>query len=136
VKIAVSSDDKVTIRKGHFGEGKYFLVFLAEGNRPIAEEVRPNRTGEEGEHGQRAPRVMEQLRDCKVLIGRSMGRQSVSKLVENGKIPLLTQIESAFEAVQAYLNGEREHFWSWDEGRKKFVPLERNTPNNRKEERK
>ncbi len=124
MKIAVSSDDKVTVHKGHFGEGKYFLIFLAEGNVPLAEEVRENRSAGARKHGERAPKVMEQLQDCEVLIGRSMGRHSVSKLVAKGKVPLLTQIASAFEAVQAYLNGERNRFWGWDEDQGRFVKLE------------
>ena len=124
MKVAVSSDDKVTIRKGHFGEGKYFLVFTTQGTNILAEEVRENRTAETGEHEARAPQVMQLLPDVKVLIGRSMGRHSVSKIVAKGKLPLLTQIESAQEAVQAFLNGEREKFWGWDEEKEKFVRLE------------
>ena len=121
MKIAVASDDKTTVRKGHFGKARFYLVFEVDGNRIVAEELRENPIGADEETHGRASQVLKMLPDCDVLIGRSMGRHSVPKLLENGKTPLLCLLEDAQACVDAYLNGERQHFLVWDEEKQKFV---------------
>lgn len=119
MKIAVASDDKVTVRKGHFGEAKYYVVFDVEDDRILAEEVRENSLAPHGH--QRAGNILPLLKDCGVLIGRSMGRRSVPRLIDEGKTPLLSRVEGVSEAVDAYLSGDRSSFLVWDEVEGKFA---------------
>ncbi len=124
MKIAVASDDKVTVRKGHFGEARYYLVFEADGDKILTEEVRENPYfGDEHEH-QRAKKILPLVQDCDVLIGRSMGRHSVPNLVAKGKTPLLSLLNGVTESVEAYLAGDRSKFLVWDEEENKFVKIQ------------
>ncbi len=124
MKIAVASDDKVTVRKGHFGEARYYLIFEADGDKILTEEVRENPYfGDEHEH-QRAKKILPLVQDCDVLIGRSMGRHSVPNLVAKGKTPLLTLLDGVTESVEAYLSGDRSKFLVWDEEENKFVKIQ------------
>jgi len=124
MKIAVASDNKVTVRKGHFGEARYYLVFEADGDKILTEEVRENPYfGDEHEH-QRAKKILPLVQDCDVLIGRSMGRHSVPNLVAKGKTPLLSLLNGVTESVEAYLAGDRSKFLVWDEEENKFVKIQ------------
>ncbi len=127
MKIAVGSDDRIKIRKGHFGDSRYFLVFETNGQKITGREVIENPHSDELEdekvhHHGKATSIWSMLRGVEVFIGRSMGRHSVAKLIQKGVTPLLTQIEDAEEAVQAFLQNQMEQFYSFDLEEKKFKP--------------
>ncbi len=127
MKIAVGSDDQVHIRKGHFGDSRYFLIFETNGKIIAGKEIIENPHSDELEdekvhHHGKAASIWSMLRDVEVFIGRSMGRHSVAKLIQKGVTPLLTQIENAEEAVQAYLQNRMEKFYTFDLEEKKFKP--------------
>lgn len=122
MKIVISSDDKTTIRKGHFGRGHYFMFFVRDGDQVFNREMKENPYYDQDDHRQ-VDRVLEVIRDSDVLIGKSMGRASAKKLKSLGKKVLLTQIDSAREAATAYFNNELDHFLTWDDDAKKFVTL-------------
>jgi predicted Fe-Mo cluster-binding NifX family protein len=127
MKIAVGSDDQKTIRKGHFGDSRYFLIFETNDGQIAGREVIENpHSDEDGDdkvhHHGKAASIWNTLRGVEVFIGRSMGRQSVAKLVEKGVTPLLTKIEDVEEAVQAFLQNQMESFYHFDTEEKKFKP--------------
>ena len=122
MKIVISSDDKINIRKGHFGRGHYFMIFVRDGDQVFSLEVKENPYYDQDDH-QQVDRVLGVIRDSDVLIGKSMGRESAKKLKSLGKKLLLTQIDSAHEAATAYFNNELERFLTWDDDARKFVTL-------------
>ncbi len=128
MKIAVGTDDLKKIRKGHFGDSQYFLVFdVKEGHvvdKTLIENPHSGSHGDEDEahHHGKAASIWSVLSGVHVFIGRSMGRHSVEKLIQKGVTPLLTQIEDVEEAVGAYLAHKMEKFYSFDLKEKKFKP--------------
>ncbi|HDZ23578.1 MAG TPA: hypothetical protein ENH70_03450 [Desulfobacteraceae bacterium] len=55
MKIAIGTDDKKTIRKGHFGESAYFAIVEVVNGEIKSKEIRENpRAGGEGPHGESA----------------------------------------------------------------------------------
>ena len=127
MKIAVGSDDQKKIRRGHFGDSRYFLIFSVNDGQIAVRDVIENPHSEEddnekGHHHGKAASIWSTLRGVEVFIGRSMGRQSVARLVEKGVTPLLTQIEDAEEAVRAFLRNQMEQFYAFDAEEKKFKP--------------
>lgn len=133
MKIAVGTDDKQHIRKGHFGDSLNFMVFVVEGQTIVNESVLPNphsddadnTAGNHQHHHGKAAAISSTLSDVDVFIGRSMGRQSVAKLIERGILPILTRIEDIREAVKALLRNEKEKFLYFDSVEKKFKPYQK-----------
>ncbi|NOY78802.1 MAG: hypothetical protein GXO76_13140 [Calditrichaeota bacterium] len=128
MKIAVGTDDKQHLRKGHFGDSLYFVIFTVDGQTIVKESVVHNphsdhaeKKGEHHHHG-KAKAIWSTLHGVDVFIGRSMGRESVPKLIERGVLPVLTKIEDIREAVQAFLRDEKEKFLYFDSVEKKFKP--------------
>jgi len=111
MKIAVGTDDKKTIRRGHFGESQYFLIYEILSGEICGEELRENpfALGKQHEHGQ-AKNIMDLLHDCQLFMGRSMGAKSLPKIVGKNVDAIITTMDDIKEAVNAYLNSKDEYF--------------------------
>lgn len=132
MKIAISSDDKSTIRSGYFGRSQYFFTFTIIENKIIAEEVLSNPYCESEETSQQFQGIRSFLQDCDIFIGKSLGRDSLQKMKTEGITFLLTQIELISEAMAAYLSRAYHNFLIWDEDKKRFIMFsEKRTENNK-----
>ena len=111
MKIAVGTDDKITIRRAHFGESKYYLIYEIVNGKIHSKEFRENPhvcTGEHA-HGQ-AKKIIDLLQDCQLIIGRSMGAKSLKQLAEKNIEIFITKLENIEEAINLYLDSKDEHF--------------------------
>jgi predicted Fe-Mo cluster-binding NifX family protein len=125
MKIAVVTDDGVTVSQ-HFGLARYYAVLAVEGQRvlgremldrsgtlPPVDEHQPHQglTGEIDCHGTGMAaaaahlRMVQPIQDCQVLLARGMSWSARECLLGAGIRPILTDLESLEEAVQAYLEG-------------------------------
>jgi predicted Fe-Mo cluster-binding NifX family protein len=125
MKIAVVSEDGVTISQ-HFGRALHYVVVTVEDGKIASRETREKMghahfAGEphpEGGHGadsrghgfdpaaqSRHARMVAAITDCQVLLARGMGGGAYYSLKEAGIRPMVTDIASIDEAVQAYLDG-------------------------------
>jgi predicted Fe-Mo cluster-binding NifX family protein len=121
VKIAVITDDEHTISQ-HFGRAPYYLVAtVAEGqviewqrrdklgHAHFSNEPHAHQPGEQ--HGfdpasqDRHTRMAEAIADCEVLICGGMGAGAYASMQARDIKPVVTDIKSIDEAVQAYLAG-------------------------------
>jgi len=133
MKIAVGTDDKQHIRKGHFGDSLYYLIFTVDEQTIVNESVVHNphsdnaekEAGNHQHHHGKVTAIWSILSGVDVFIGRSMGRESVLKLIERGVLPVLTRVEDIREAVQAFLRDEKEKFLYFDSVEKKFKPYKK-----------
>lgn len=125
MKIAAVSDDGKTISR-HFGRASLYVVVTVEDGQIIAHEVRDKLGHEhfEGEahdsvgdprgHGfdpaaqDRHARMLAAIRDCDVLLARGMGAGAYESLRRAGIRPILTDVETIDEAVDAYIEGRLE----------------------------
>jgi predicted Fe-Mo cluster-binding NifX family protein len=125
MEIAVLTDDGATVSQ-HFGRARYYAVVTVEEGResgrelldrtdtllPVAEhEARQGLTGEIDCHGAGTAaaashlRMVQPIRDCQVLLGGGMSWSARECLLGAGIRPILTDIESLDQAVEAYLDG-------------------------------
>jgi len=111
MKIAVGTDDKKTIRRKHFGESQYYLVYEILSGEIFSEELRenPHALGKQHQHGQ-AINIMDLLHDCQLFMGKSMGAKSLTKIAEKNIEAIITTMDDIKEAVVAYLNSNDECF--------------------------
>jgi predicted Fe-Mo cluster-binding NifX family protein len=127
MKIAVVTEDERTISR-HFGRAPYFIVCTVE-NGQITDRARFEKVAHHHGHGHDhqhehepgpqmimpdAPAVpqqdshaamLEPIRDCDVLLTRGMGRGAHIALSRAGIRPILTDIATIDEAVQAVIDG-------------------------------
>ena len=119
MKIAIATDDNIHVT-GHIGRVKYFLIYTINENKIIDKEIRDNtftnhskginhgnhehHLGEGHRHGHQ--RLVEGLKDCKVLIFNSGGWRVIDDLKANNIYPFLTDEHLADKAVEKYLNNE------------------------------
>jgi len=133
MKIAFVSDDGRTISQ-HFGRARYYVVVTVEDGQPIAWETRPrtlphaqghgHHHGHSGHHDHDSPSaghgmgpqaaerhaaMLEQLRDCQVLIAGGMGMGAYQNMSEAGLEVIATNMRSIEDAVRAYLDGTLVH---------------------------
>lgn len=121
MKIAVVTDDEKTI-SAHFGRAQYYVVFTVEDGKVTGQEKRAKANHSQfaddhhhGEHGEshgmdpqsqhRHGAMMDTILDCQVLLARGMGQGAHVSLKSRGIQPVLTDIQSIHEAVNAYLAG-------------------------------
>ena len=119
MKIAVITDDERTISQ-HFGRAPYYLVATVDagqviewrrrdklGHAHFAGESRLHQSGEQ--HGfdpasqDRHTRMAEAIAECAVLICGGMGAGAYESMRARNIKPIVTDIKSIDEAVQAYL---------------------------------
>jgi predicted Fe-Mo cluster-binding NifX family protein len=123
MKIAAVSDDGVTISQ-HFGRAQYYIVLTVEdgkilsrekrdkmghgqfGGEPHAEEHDPRGHGFDAASQSRHSQMLTAIADCKVLLARGMGAGAYQSMVAAGIRPVVTDVATIDDAVQAYLAGE------------------------------
>ena len=125
MKIAIGTDDKKTIRKGHFGESRYYLVIEILNAQIVGEELRENPYLESGKskknHGQ-PEEIISLLHDCSLFMARSMGKKSLTEISSRKIDCIFTNIDDIDRAVSLYLDGKLEGFEFYDLGEKHFIP--------------
>lgn len=130
MRIAAVSDDGKTI-SAHFGRARYYVVLEVEGGAIVSGETRekpghhtfhqqhqhepehrPDGAHAHGEgHGmgsgaqERHRGMIEVIQDCGVVLARGMGRGAYLHMQQAGIRPIVTDIESIQDAVNAYLDG-------------------------------
>jgi predicted Fe-Mo cluster-binding NifX family protein len=124
MKIAVISDDGVSVSQ-HFGRAAYYYVFSIENGNIATREQRPklghshfsgqtdqaNQNQPHSHHGDdpaaqsRHIQMAETISDCEALIAGGMGRGAYNSLLGVKIKPIITDIESIEEAVQAFIQG-------------------------------
>jgi len=126
MKIAVLTDDGSTVSQ-HFGRARCYVVLTVEEGRVLGREMvdradsmqtladehqpRQGLSGEIDCHGTGTAaaashlRMVQPINDCQVLLARGMSWSARECLISVGVRPILTDIASLDEAVQAYLDG-------------------------------
>lgn len=124
MKIAIASADEQTISK-HFGHAEKYVVFSVEDGR-VTDRKTLSKPGHRyfsaespGQHshrkgggerglGHQSKRkhdlMVENIRDCDVLLTRGMGRGAYLNLQEWGIRPIVTDIADIETAIQAVLD--------------------------------
>lgn len=124
MKIAVGTDDKKTIRKGHFGESRYYHVIKILNAQIVGEELRENPYLESGKakksHGQ-SEEIISLLHDCSLFMARSMGKKSLAEISSRKIDCIFTNIDDIDRAVSLYLDGKLEEFKYYDPDEKDFI---------------
>ena len=124
MKIAIGTDDKKTIRKGHFGESRYYLVIEILNAQIVGEELRENPYLESGKskkrHGQ-PEEIVSLLHDCSLFMTKSMGKKSLTEISSRKIDCIFTNIEDIDRAVSLYLDGKLEGFKFYDPDEKDFI---------------
>ena len=123
MRIAVVTDDGNTISQ-HFGRAQYYLVLTVEEGQIVTRELRdklghtqftnethpPEQPGQPHGMGQASHdkhlRMAEAIADCEALICRGMGMGAYESMKTQGIRPVVTEIASIDEAVQAYIDGK------------------------------
>lgn len=121
MKIAVVSDDLKTI-SAHFGQAQYYLIYTIEAGKVIGQETRtkPGHNQFAGDHHEhqgeshgtephseaRHANMMDVIMDCGVLLTRGMGQGAYDSLRIRSIQPIITDIQDARTAVEAYLAGD------------------------------
>ena len=111
MKIAIATDDKKTVRKKHFGESQYYLIYELLNGEIHSEEIRENPHVCTGEHvhGQ-AIKIVDLLHDCQIFMGRSMGAKSLKHIATKNIEVIVTSIETVDQALNYYLNSKDKYF--------------------------
>lgn len=121
-KIALITDDGETISQ-HFGRAAYYLVVTVQDGQIVNRELRPKPGHRQfaGQHGEehhgpghgtdpashdKHVQMAEAIRDCEVVVCRGMGQGAYNSMQQLGIRPILTDIATIDQAVQAYLRGQ------------------------------
>ena len=126
MKIAIACVDEQTISP-HFGRAETYLVYSVDNGMVVNREVLAKQghrqlfSEETGQHshtgygqgrqgsgfGRKAKckheQMMENIKDCDVLLARGMGRGAYQDLLDQGIRPIITDIEDVESALQAVL---------------------------------
>jgi predicted Fe-Mo cluster-binding NifX family protein len=122
VKVAVITDDGQTISQ-HFGRARFFLVATLEegkllttvlreksGHHTFAQAEPPGQT-HTGPHGfdpasqGRHAVMLAAIQDCQVVLAGGMGQGMYQNLQQVGIRPVMTEIRSIEDALQAFAEG-------------------------------
>ena len=124
MKIAAVSEDGVTISQ-HFGRAPFYVVVTVQDGKIVSREQRDKlghahfenephagaHGGASHRHGfdpaaqDRHAQMATAIADCEVLLARGMGAGAHQSLAQAGIRPIVTDIATIDEAVQAYLAG-------------------------------
>ncbi len=125
MKIAAVSEDGVTISQ-HFGRAPYYVVVTVQDGKIVARETRDKlghaqfaaEPHEEHEHKadprghgfdpaaqNRHARMAAAIADCEVLLAGGMGMGAYESMQQANIRPIVTDVLTIDEAVQAYLSG-------------------------------
>lgn len=124
MKVAVVTDDAKTISQ-HFGRARFYKVYEIKDGAIVGSEQRPkaghhvegaahqeHRAEPHGHHhGDAATHnsMLANIADCQVLIARGMGWGAHDAIERAGIKPYITDVESADEAVKAYIEGKLDN---------------------------
>jgi predicted Fe-Mo cluster-binding NifX family protein len=125
MKIAIGTDDKETIRKGHFGQSRHYLIIEFLNGEIVSREYRrnPDATGEHGKyHQDQANKILELLSDCSLFMAKRMGKTALAKLAARGIDCIITEIDPIDQAVEQYLYGSDEAFQFYDGRKATLIP--------------
>jgi predicted Fe-Mo cluster-binding NifX family protein len=123
MKIAVVTDDSTTI-SAHFGRAQFYEVLSIE-NGVIAKRERRPKVGHhtfahgdheyghehDASHGfdvasvNKHNQMAETIKDCQVVLARGMGNGAYQGMLQNNIKPIVTDIRSIDDAVQAVIKG-------------------------------
>lgn len=123
MKLAIITDDGYSVSK-HFGRAAYYLVVTIEDGQAINREMREklghnhfaderhshhepgqkHGTGPAAEH--RHGRMAEAILDCQTIICGGMGSGAYQNLQARGIDPIITDLETIDEALNAFISGE------------------------------
>jgi predicted Fe-Mo cluster-binding NifX family protein len=124
MKIAVGTDDKRTLRKGHFGESRYYQIIEILNARILGKDLRKNPYCEDERgstsHGE-ADRIISLLEDCTLFMASSFGKRSVQKISSRGIDCITARIENIDQAIFSYLDGKVEDFSYYDSNAEDYV---------------
>ncbi len=123
MKIAAITDDGKTISM-HFGRAQYYQVCTIQDGKIVERELR-QKVGHQqfsGEHhtsendprghgfgegpAKKHARMIASITDCEAVLVRGMGRGAYLAMEEANIRPIVTDIETIEEAVQAYINDD------------------------------
>jgi len=126
MKIAAVSDDGTTISQ-HFGRAPFYVVVAVEDGRIVSREKRDklghaqfagephaeeHRENDPRGHGfdtaaqNRHARMAAAIADCEVLLARGMGAGAYESMRQAGIRPVVTDLATIDEAVQAVIAGQ------------------------------
>lgn len=123
MKIAAVSDDGLRISQ-HFGRAPYYVVLTVEEGQIVDKEIRskpghhtfaahqPPKLAPGERHGYdegaevRHANMAEIIKDCQVLLAGGMGWGAYESMKSHGIEPIVTDVESIYEAVRLYLKGK------------------------------
>lgn len=122
MKIAIGTDDKKTIRKGHFGESTYYAVFEVLNGEIVSQEIRENpRIEGGGQHGE-SEKILDLLHDCELFMARSMGKKSMAKIAKKKVDCIITKFSDIDQAIRKFLDAEDQGFQYYDSKHEKLIP--------------
>ena len=109
--VVVPTDDKVTVKLGHFGDAKYYLHFKKEGDswKLIEEVENPFKDEEHHEHNtaEKRKKILELNKDCDVFVYTVFGPGGEEFMKSHGKklvrVKPKTKIEEALREVEKSL---------------------------------
>lgn len=124
MKIAIGTDDKRTIRKGHFGESKYYQIIEILNAQIAAKHLRNNPYFEDEKastYHVQAKRIISLLEDCTLFMAGSFGKRSVQEISSRGIDCITARIENIDQAISSYLDGKAEDFSYYDSNTENYV---------------
>jgi len=124
MKIAAVTEDRTTISQ-HFGRAPMYLVVTVEDGKIVSREARDklghaqfSGQGQEAPHEpdprghgfdpasqDRHVRMTAAIADCEVLLARGMGAGAYESMKQAGIRPIVTDIATIDDAIEAYLAG-------------------------------
>ncbi len=123
MKLAIGTNDKETLPKKPFGESRYFCVVNLLNAQRFTDECRVNEVPEHYISGKRL-RILEELKDCDALVGRSFGAGVLRNAAKTRVQIILTTLGRIDEVVHALQDGSLGQFRQFDPRIRKFVPME------------
>ncbi|MGV8172241.1 MAG: NifB/NifX family molybdenum-iron cluster-binding protein [Candidatus Woesearchaeota archaeon] len=103
MKIAIASDDKITISH-HFGKAAGFSVFETVNNKIIKEDYRLNVGKNSGECGSCNHQMMiNNIKDCEYVISYGMGRRIYDDLTANNIKAVVTEEKNVKDALKKFM---------------------------------
>ena len=125
MKIAIGTDDKKTIRNGHFGQSLFYRIVELINGEIVSEEYRDNTHVQGAEsrlpHAQ-VEKIIGLLGDCSLFMAKNMGKTSLAKLAAHHVDCIITDIDQIDEAVSEYLYGKEDAFRYYDARKGELVP--------------
>jgi len=104
MKVAIASDDKTLISR-HFGKALGFVIFDIQNDKIISKSYRENIGKNSGECGScNHSAMINNIKDCDVVISYGMGQRIYSDLIKNKITPLVTEEDNVEEALKKFLN--------------------------------